>query len=281
MPNPPIPRPPEGNSNPNDNLYAQPPKPIDLSYQRVDFDEGRYETLIAQKGVDLLVEKALQCPCKTASINQLSTCRNCGGTGWVFVNPRRTRLVVQGMGIKKIEEVWTSLMKGIIRVSFPPYEDLAHMDRITRLNANSVFAETFQLTEANNKVFGFITYQPKEIEYIGLYQNDTEPFLQLTTAQFTVTNNRIDLIGVDLDAFEIDANNPLTATIRYVHAPTFNVIDVDREPLDNYKWTGTGEQLQELPGKALAQRTHNLEDLVKLRQGKLLNNNYNELHCTC
>ncbi len=271
MPQPPAP--PLG--PPNDTFLPQQPSPPNIGPPRADFQRERYDELIAQHGVDVLVEKALQCPCKTDKINQLSTCKNCGGTGWIFVNPRTTRLVLQGVGIKTLEDIWTKLANGIVNLSFPPEEDIAYMDRITRLNLESIFSEIIDFDTYLDTTFGFTTYQPNKIDYIGLYQSDDQPLLQLSKSQYSIVNNKLVLNVIGLPVFD-KVETPLTATIRYSHAPTFNVIEVAREPIDNYRWTGKGEALQELPGKAIARRTHNVDDLVKLRQGKLLNNNYAE-----
>jgi len=215
---------------------------------------------------------------KVLKLNALSTCKNCGGTGWVFVNKRNSRLVLQGVGVKTVEEIWTQIASGMVTISYPPEEDFAYMDRITRLNQTAIFSEVIDFDTYLDANFGFVTYQPIKIDYIALYQSDELGFMQLTSDQYTVVNNKITLLIDDLPDFD-KIETPLTATIRYSHHPTFNVIEISREPIDNFKWSAKGEMLQELPGKAIARRTHNIEDLVKLRQGKLNNNDYVEHNC--
>lgn len=248
---------------------------------RADFEEGRYEQLIAQHGIDCIHEKALQCPCKSEAINALSTCKNCGGTGWIFVNGKQIRIVIQGMNYKKVEDFWSSLMNGIINISYLPEHELAYYDRITRINAKSIFSEVidFEHSSDSSKAFGFLSYPPKVIEHVALYQSASQKLLPLEKDQYTITNNRINLVNVDLPYFDkIEA--PLTATIRYSHAPTFNVIEVQRESFDKFKWDGKSEVLQDLPGKAIARRTHQLEDMMQLRNGKLFDNSYED-NCCC
>lgn len=273
-----IPKPNISQPSSNDNLIPQVPLSNMIQPPRVDFDRSRFDQIIAQKGVDVLIEKALQCPCKTEKINTLSTCKNCGGTGWVFVNPRNSRLVMQNMGFKNVEDVWSKLVHGLVTISYTPEEKFAFMDRVTRLKSESIFSETIEFKEFSNKIYGFTTYQPKDVEYVGLYISDDDPFLQITPDQFKFINNRIELKnGIDLPTF--GDHIPLTATIRYVHAPTFNILEIQREPVENFKWNGKGESDQELPGKAIGRRTHNIDDLTKLRQGKLNENNYQENNC--
>ena len=46
---------------------------------RADLNKQDFDTLIRQKGRDVILETALQCPCKSESTNQQSNCRNCDG----------------------------------------------------------------------------------------------------------------------------------------------------------------------------------------------------------
>lgn len=277
MQTPPV---PQNNTSGTNSQSVVPNVPVSnmVAPHRADFDERRYEQIVAQHGIDCTHEKALQCPCKSEQINALSSCRNCGGTGWFFVNAKTIRILIQGMSYKKIEDVWSSLMNGIINISYLPEHELSYYDRITRVNAKSIFSEIIDFEEDDSKAFGFLSYPPKEIEHIALYQSDTQKLLPLNKDQYVITNNRIDLINIALPAFN-KIETPLTATIRYSHAPTFNVIEVQRESFDKFKWDGAGEKLQELPGKAIARRTHQLDDLVKLRNGKLFDNSYIENTC--
>lgn len=267
-------------SKTDSNFLPQPPIPISVAPPRADFDKARYDEILLEKGVDVEVEKALQCPCRTSKIGPLSTCRNCGGTGWLFVNKRKTRLVLQGMNLQKTDENWSLVINSIINVSFAPEENLAYYDRITRLNAESIYSEVITLENYLDETFGFFTYQPKKIEYVGLYVNDQSKFIQLTENNFDILNQKITLKNIDLPINDFN-EIPLTLTVRYNHAPTFHILEVNREPLDNFAWTGKGEKIQYLPGKALAKRTSDIKELVKLRQGKLNDNSYRELNCSC
>lgn len=134
-----IPLPTNTGPTKGDHLTPQVPKSGMIQPPRVDLDKNRYDQIIAQKGVDVLVEKAIQCPCRTKTVGNLSTCRNCGGVGYLFANPRIARLLLQGMNFENKEEVWSNLVHGIVKVSASPEEKLGYMDRITRLNANSIF----------------------------------------------------------------------------------------------------------------------------------------------
>lgn len=269
---------PPPNTNNSNSFLPKVPSSQKIAPPRVDFDLDRFDTLVGQKGVDVLVERALQCPCKTRAINQLSSCRNCGGTGWIFVNARRSRFVLQSMNFQNKEEVWSRLVHGVVKITAPAEEELAFMDRITRLNANSLFSEIVEFEEWNGEIYGFLTYIPKRLDYVGIYLNTNDPLRNYSIQDIEIIGNRLILKNTtDLPSF--DKSKPLTATILYVHAPTFNIIEHQREVVDNYKWNGKGENLQYLPTLALARRTQDLEDMNKLRQGSLNDNSFDSKNC--
>src|SRR5690606_331934 len=216
-----------------DNLLPQTPSSQMITPPRADFDKNRFDTLVAQEGVDVAVEKALQCPCKTQKINNLSTCKNCGGTGWIYVNRRLSRFVLQSMDFQNKEEVWSRLVHGVVKITAPAEEKLSFMDRITRLNSNSIFSQVVQFEQDRNGIYyGFLSYEPKDIEYLGLFITADDKLQQVNSSDIKITNSRIELAPT-VELPYIDDNNPLTATIRYVHAPVFYVFEHNREVVDN------------------------------------------------
>lgn len=269
-----MPTPPPPNSNQNTHNLGQP---------RQDFTLNPIENLLYQKGVDVTIEKALQCPCKSGAQNQQTSCLNCGGSGWIFVNSRKTRIVLTGLNSSKDYEQWSEYNKGIINFSCPQDEDIAFMDRITRLNAKSQFNEviTFKQKQSGLEtiVFAHLVYTPKLIEYVGLYISDVDPLVRLIEGtDFTINNNKIVLMGSMLEDY--DFSEGYTATVRYTHAPTFNVWDLKRESFDNYtiEQGATTEKLQFMPISGVAKRTHAITDFKDLSGAGLNNNDYTE-HC--
>lgn len=253
------------------------PLPISVGPPRADFAESRYDQLIAQHGVDVQVEQALMCPCKTASNNALNTCQNCGGTGWTFVNPRMTRMVAQGMGISKDFLPWTEETKGIIKFSALPQEELCYMDRITRVNAISIFNEVLQFKTKNTTTFAYTAYNIKSIKCIGFYTGDESIYRWLTEGtDFTINKNQILLIN----GTELPDTQFITATVRYRHAPAFHVEDITRENVENFYWDGK-EKIQYLPSSGVARRAHFIKDMENLSNNRLLNNDYTEPNCAC
>lgn len=264
--------------NPYENQGPLPiPTPYSVAPPRADFSESRYSALIAQHGVDVQVEEALQCACKTKANNNLNTCQNCGGTGWLFVNPRTTRMVAQGMGISKDYTPWSEESRGMIKFSALPEEELCYMDRITRLNAISHFSEVLEFKQKGSTLFAYTAYDLKKIKAIGFYTGDETIYRWLTVnVDYTFVKNRILLInGTTLPDTEI-----ITATIRYSHSPVFHVEEITRESIENFYWDGK-EKIQYLPSSGVAKRAHFIKDMENLSNNRILNNDYPELNCAC
>ena len=69
-----------------------------LGLPKVGWDVSKFEGLIYNHGYDAYIERALRCPCVDKSTGQAqSTCQNCLGRGWLFVDKRETKIVAQGM----------------------------------------------------------------------------------------------------------------------------------------------------------------------------------------
>lgn len=245
-----------------------------ISENRVDFNLNRWASIIEQKGVRVIVKKALQCPCKTQSLNAVSSCQNCGGTGWLFVNPRETRMVLQGMGITQDTQDWTRLVTGQVRISAMPEEELSFLDKIIRLDGESIFSEVLYFKTVNTLRFAFSSYDIKSIDYIGLFVSPSTPLQRLVVGRdFTFEKNRIKLT----DDFVLPDDEFITATIRYKHAPVLHIFDNSRETVDNMVYKGGKEELQYLPVSAIARRPHQIPELEKLTGPHLLNNDFSEL----
>lgn len=243
---------------------------------RVDFDLTRWKQLLDQKGIDVLIEKSFHCPCKTIEMNALSNCKSCGGTGWVFVNARNSRIVLQGMSVSKDYEPWSEANKGTINFSCFPNENLTYMDRITRLNAISIFNEvlSFKVSESG-EVFCYATYKIKDIDALLIYNNPG--------AKLTVLNKNQDFTFVDNIVYlKPNVTVPvteLTGSIRYFHNPTFHVLEITREAVDNFVLTNNQEKIQQLPVRGVARRAHFIADMENLAGDRLLNNDFSEIDC--
>lgn len=242
---------------------------------RADLDKAEFERLIDQKGGDVIFEKALECPCKSKSTNQQSDCKNCGGTGWVFINPVQTRMILTAINIVTDFKPWSEEMRGTINITCKAEEQLSAMDKITVLNGEAIFNEVLFFKKKGEEIFCYTTYPVKEILYVGMFVASDEPLLRLIEeTDFTIEGSTFKLTNFDLLGSDINAEDT-SFTIRYKHAPEFHVIEMRRETMQTFEWRGT-ERLQNMPVSAIARRAHYQLKANNLLGDRLIDNSYTE-----
>ena len=252
--------------------YQTPPAAIN---PRVGWDVNRFETLIQTQGYDALIDRALRCPCCEKSTGQaLSTCRNCGGRGWFFVDRTETRLLAQHMDSKKRFDEWSQVNRGTASITTRGIDKLGFMDRIILTQLEEWFSETLHPVLFDDKLVAYPIYEPLEITNAFLFASDSSPLIPLTPEYYSVVGNKIvfsDTIVdlVDVESLDIqDVNEvPLHITIRYSHYPVYHVIDMNRELMRvrEGKLCGEGydERLRQMPINVLARKAHYIFDNQK------------------
>jgi hypothetical protein len=240
---------------------------------RADFNRSDLETLISQKGREVVLERSLQCPCKGKSTNQQSNCKNCGGTGWIFINPRSTRMVLQGMNITPDYKAWSEELKGDLKVTASDTEEITFMDRITVMDAKALFNEVLFFKTRGANTFAFTSYYIKEIKYVGYFKGTDQPLQKLVEGvDYTFTKNVVKIINPAI----IPVQGEISVTIRYVHAPQYLMIDMKRESMETYVIEGT-EKMVHLPISGTARRQHYILGAPNLNGDNILSNNYEEV----
>ena len=252
--------------------YQTPPAAIN---PRVGWDVNRFETLIQTQGYDALIDRALRCPCCEKSTGQaLSTCRNCGGRGWFFVDRTETRLLAQHMDSKKRYDEWSQVNRGTASITTRGIDKLGFMDRIILTQLEEWFSETLHPVLFDGQLIAYPIYEPLEISNAFLFASDSSPLIPLTPDYYSVVGNKIvfndTIINlVDVESMDIqDVNEiPLHITIRYSHYPVYHVIDMNRELMRvrEGKLCGEGydDHLRQMPINVLARKAHYIFDNQK------------------
>lgn len=225
--------------------------PENINNPRVDFNQVDFDALLNQKGRNIIWEKSLICPCKEKVTGAaLSTCKNCGGTGWLFVSPKQIKLLVHSLNIKNDYSAWSEEARGTISCSSADINDITVMDKITMLEATSYFNEILLTRKQNNESFSFLTYIPKTVVYLAAFISDNTPLTQLTLGtDYNIVKNKIIL----LNEFNIE---DLKLSVRYSHSPIYHVLDMNRESMESYRKTGNFEVNQQMPFSFMAKRAH-------------------------
>lgn len=241
---------------------------------RADFNRSDFETLIAQKGRNCIKEQALMCPCKSKNTNQQSNCKNCGGSGWIFINAVKTKLILQRMKALPEFKNWSEVITGDLTVTGSDEEELCWMDRITSLDSNSIFNEVLffktRVISNTTTTFAFTSYNIKELKFVGYFAGVNDELIKLTEGtDFIYYKNVIKLINPSLIAVQ----GEISLTVRYVHAPQYLIIDMNRESMETYTVDG-GDKPIHLPISGMARRQHYILGAPNLNGDNILDNSY-------
>lgn len=245
------------------------------------FNQSWFENLIEQKGYNVIHEKALQCPCKGKGTNALSTCKNCGSCGWIFVNPYSTRMILHSMNQDTQFKDWGQENLGTVHISVKNADRLCYMDRITLIDSTADFNEVRHFRRSDDGVlFTYCSYHIKEVNYAGLFLSDSEQLKKLVeNTDFTFDGNKI-FLNSSYDAFW-DEENPFSITLRYVHQPQYHVIDLSRQVANSrIDILDKKAQMVDLPLAAVGRRAHFVLDTENISFTRLLNNSYNDRGCS-
>ena len=244
--------------------HQTPPTP---TFFNVGWDVDRFERLIQSQGYDALIERAMRCPCADKTSGQaLSTCKNCGGRGWFFVDRTETRLIAQHMDSKKRYEDWSEVNYGTASITTRGIDKLGFMDRIILFQLEEYFSEIMRPIFYNGEIVAYPIYEPLKITNMYLFVSDTQKLLPVTEDMYTVQGNKMtfnlgiqDLIDVNDANIRNKSEIPITISIRYSHYPVYHVIDVNRELMKvrENKFCGLSDDvLRQMPINVSARKAH-------------------------
>ena len=134
------------------------------------FEKQLFDAAIWQKGYDCYVEKAIECPCRGDAENHsaLPNCQNCGGVGWVFLNPVKTIALITGVNRDTKYKQWSQELIGNVSITLRDIEQAGFMDRITLLVETAIFSEVKKIRSIqeglDTSYFTFLSYEIKQIE---------------------------------------------------------------------------------------------------------------------
>lgn len=241
---------------------------------RSDFNKEDFDGLVASKGYDVIHEKAYLCPCKSKESTHRDTCRNCGGKGWLFCNPTETRMIITGIALdNKLKEGalrdWGMLDMGAVKITANNIDKLSYMDRITILDATAEHNQIVypKLSDDESELFAYTKYDIISIDFIGAFNGEIRKITQLAEpTDYTFRDNVL--------LFDIQYNTtvPPCVTIRYVHRPSFHIIDILRESMTSPSNDGTVKQI--LPTHAIGKRAHLISDTENFDGDRLLDNSW-------
>lgn len=252
--------------------------PAQLANNTPNFFQEEFEKLIWDKGYRVIHEKALTCPCKSKAVNQLSNCKNCGGTGWLFINPTETRMILHNMNQSTEYKAWSQENLGNVSISVINSDRLTYMDRITLIESEADFNEERHFKKSiDNVLFTYLSYHAKSIKYVGLFIDENTLLTRLDSTQYSIDGNKLFLDASFLADYSEDF--PYTVTVSYIHQPQFHILDINRQVMNSRSKLYGKESIQDMPIAAVGRRAHFVLDTQNINHTRLLDNSYLDADC--
>lgn len=246
-----------------------------ISTPDVYFKKNEFEAAIWKQGYDIIIEKALVCPCKSKQAGFMSNCRNCGGTGWLFINPVKTKAILHSQNQSTQYKEWTQANLGNVNITVRDIDRIAFMDRITVEHAESLYSQVVHPVIYKNKLFAFLDYNVKEVTECFMFNESNKPLLLLEEGEdFTIEDGKIILN----DKY-IPVKN-LTLSMRYIHAPQYHIIDIKRDVMVSTTFqVGVGKETSQMPVSAVGRRAHYVLDRQNFNGNYIIDNSYEKDVC--
>lgn len=242
-----------------------PPSPADPAAR---WRVGDFNELIYSQGYDAFIDRALRCPCVDKTTGQaLSTCKNCLGRGWFFVNRRETRLIAQSMDNKKRYENWSEVNRGIAKITTRAVDKLGFMDRVILMELEAYYSEILRPNMFEGELIAYPVYEPLEVTEIYLFTSDDQKLFPIPAEMYSISGNKI-VFDPTLEEY-IEANTTdavqMSVTIRYSYHPVYHIVDANRELMKVREGNCCfrDDQLTAMPNYALARKAHYIFDAQK------------------
>lgn len=248
--------------------YQTPVAPIN---PRVGWRVDDFERLIQTQGYDAYIDHALRCPCVDKATGQaLSTCKNCLGRGWFFVDRTETRIIAQRMDSKKKYENWSEVNRGTASMTTKGIDKLGFMDRIILLQLEEWYSEILRPELYEGELLAYPVYEPLKVSNIFLFVGDTTKLEPIPEQLYAIDRNKIVFDQSLIELLPVDDMNQKTpymsVAIRYSHFPVYHVIDINRELMKVRESKLCGfddETLRQMPINVLARKAHFIFDAQK------------------
>lgn len=201
-----------------------------------DFRKSDFDAAIYKYGYDIIIDKAVRCPCEGRDGNSLSDCQNCQGTGFMYINPISTVGLITGINRNSEQKSWSVELIGTLSLTIRDnieniQEKPAFHDKVTLIKKRSdqaipygFHSEVLQIRDNGlGSKFAFLTYKPQEIIDVWYYTASNQALTRVTDFNIKVDNPYI----VEFPSLPTVSNESIT--VRYKHYLQSIVIDLPHE----------------------------------------------------
>lgn len=215
-----------------------------------EFIKNEFDRAVWAKGYFVIHEKAIMCPCGSTPGHFNPGCPACGGNGYFFVDPVKTRALITGVNVDTKYKEWTIDRAGTISVTIQDEgPKLSFYDRITFTEKFGFYSENYLV---NEKSFVWLTFEPIEILGVYFYNIETnQPELLPNTAYSVNESNNYVLEIVDKSL------SGKIISVYYKHHVQYNIIDLPHEIRASNVVDSNGNLSKiDLPDQAIARRAN-------------------------
>lgn len=238
-----------------------------IGIPRVDFISPDFDALVDNKGYDVVWERAIPCPCSHRQ-SPHSTCKNCQGTGWTFINPTQIKAVAQSINKDTKYKEWSMELLGTISLTVKSMYHLNYMDKIVLIGAESPQSENLLVKRYKTDYYVNTIYKINSVFEIFKFVSENEPLSRLKEGEdFLYKGNKI--------LFNTEMREGDSISVTYMHNPQYHVLDLNHDirqtiVLDNL----SREKDLLMPISAIARRAHNVLDSLNFEGDNLFDNSY-------
>lgn len=237
-----------------------------------EFIKSDFEEAIWSKGLSVVHEKTIKCPCKSKeSSGNLTTCQNCQGTGWVVIDATSTKMLMSSINSNTKYKSWGEENMGTVSITAMDRDKVSFMDKITLVDSEAIMSELIYPFELDTNRFAYTIYNPISIINIFMFVSSNSKLMKLLPdTHYTIDKNKIIL-------------NPnysfptLTQiSVRYTHNLVFGIVDTPHDIRNSYVTNSTGkEESVILPVSAIGRRFHYLIDAQNFNGDNIFDNSVN------
>ena len=219
------------------------------------FQNDRFESAIWLKGADVILESAIECPCKGKTGSPLVTCQNCLGLGWVFLNPLATKAIVSSVNYKTKYSQWSPELTGTISITVRDQERFSFMDKVTFASRTSILSEVRPVIDTGTQKFIFCSYNVRKIKSIYIFNSDATKLLKLSSDKYTIKSDNSMVVQLNSVSYPTPFNG--VVSIEYEHAVAYHIIDIPHDVRSTFLVNSKGQNEEvNLPLQGIARRAH-------------------------
>ena len=235
---------------------------------RMDFFSPDFSALIDNKGYDAIWERALQCPCSKREGAPMSGCINCGGTGWVFINPMQIKVVSQSLNKDTKYKEWSQERLGTVSFTVRPEYHLSFMDKITLLNTITRENENRKVFFLDNHWLVGLIYPVSKVIEIFKFIDPKKPLQKLDESDYTIEGRFIKFAEGAVQEGD-------SVTVSYEHNAQYHILDLNHDIRNTIILDDKSREEQlELPISAVGRRVDVVLDSKDFTGANLVDNSY-------